>query len=142
LVPGVCSLRIPDIPNPCRIISPVDSLRSNQTDWDEESLWPTYTTLTDVEVVFRSLKSELGLWPIYHHKPVRSEGHLLLTVIAYPLVQVIRKRFKQRVTVTFRRGDGRTLHVRKAARVEPHQKVICDALGIDPAPGGVRKMMV
>ena len=29
-------------------------LRSNQTDWDEESLWRTYTTLTDVEAVFRS----------------------------------------------------------------------------------------
>ena len=39
-------------------------LRSNQTDWDEESLWRTYTTLTDVEAVFRSLKSELGLRPI------------------------------------------------------------------------------
>ena len=63
-------------------------LRSNQTDWDEESLWRTYTTLTDVEAVFRSLKSELGLRPIYHHKPLRSEGHLFLTVIAYQLVQV------------------------------------------------------
>ncbi len=135
-------------------------LRSNQTDWDEESLWRTYTTLTDVEAVFRSLKSELGLRPIYHHKPLRSEGHLFLTVIAYQLVQVIRKRLKQRgncsswttlrrilegqqrVTVTFRRGDGRTLHVRKATRAEPDQKAIYDALGIDPAPGGVRKMIV
>ena len=135
-------------------------LRSNQIDWDEESLWRTYTTLTDVEAVFRSLKSELGLRPIYHHKPVRSEGHLFLTVIAYQLVQVIRKRLKQRgdssswttlrrilegqqrVTVTFRRGDGRTLHVRKATRAETDQKAIYDALGIDPAPGGVRKMIV
>ena len=135
-------------------------LRSNQTDWDEESLWRTYTTLTDVEAVFRSLKSELGLRPIYHHKPLRSEGHLFLTVIAYQLVQVIRKRLKQRgeasswttlrrilegqqrVTVTFRRGDGRTLHVRKATRAEPDQKAIYDALGIDPVPGGVRKMIV
>ena len=135
-------------------------LRSNQTDWDEESLWRTYTTLTDVEAVFSSLKSELGLRPIYHHKPVRSEGHLFLTVIAYQLVQVIRKRLKQRgdpsswttlrrilegqqrVTVTFRRGDGRTLHVRKATRAETDQKAIYDALGIDPAPGGVRKMIV
>ncbi len=135
-------------------------LRSNQTDWDEESLWRTYTLLTDVEAVFRSLKSELGLRPIYHHKPVRSEGHLFLTVIAYQLAQVIRKRLKQRgndsswttlrgilegqqrVTVTFRRGDGRTLHVRKATRAEPDQKAIYDALGIDPAPGGVRKMIV
>ncbi len=135
-------------------------LRSNQTDWDEESLWRTYTTLTDVEAVFRSLKSELGLRPIYHHKPVRSEGHLFLTVIAYQLVQVIRKRLKQRgeasswttlrrilegqqrVTVTFRRKDGRTLHVRKATRAETDQKAIYDALGVDPSPGGVRKMIV
>ena len=49
---------------------------------------------------------------------------------------------QQRVTVTFRRGDGRTLHVRKATRAEPDQKAIYDALGIDPAPGGVRKMIV
>ncbi len=85
---------------------------------------------------------------------------MFLTVIAYQLVQVIRKRLKQRgnssswttlrrilegqqqVTVTFRRGDGRTLHVRKATRAEPDQKAIYDALGIDPAPGGVRKMIV
>ncbi len=135
-------------------------LRSNQTDWDEESLWRTYTLLTDVEAVFRSLKSELGLRPIYHHKPVRSEGHLFLTVIAYQLVQVIRKRLRQtgdtsswttlrrilegqqRVTATFRRKDGRTLHVRKATRAEPDQRAIYDALGVDPAPGGVRKMIV
>ena len=31
----------------------------------------TYVTLTDIEAVFRSLKSELGLRPIFHHKPIR-----------------------------------------------------------------------
>ena len=49
---------------------------------------------------------------------------------------------QQRVTVTFRRGDGRTLHVRKSTRAETDQKAIYDALGIDPAPGGVRKIIV
>ena len=39
-------------------------LRSNLTDWDEEALWRTYTMLTDLKSVFRSLKSELGLRPI------------------------------------------------------------------------------
>ena len=63
-------------------------LRSNQTDWDETTLWRTYFTLTDLEAVFRSLKSELGLRPIYHHKPIRTEGHLFITVLAYQLVQV------------------------------------------------------
>ena len=70
-------------------------LRSNQTDWDEETLWRTYVTLTDIEAVFRSLKSELGLRPIFHHKPIRAEGHLFITVIAYQLVQVIRRRLRQ-----------------------------------------------
>ena len=135
-------------------------LRSNQTDWDEETLWRTYVTLTDLEAVFRSLKSELGLRPIFHHKPIRAEGHLFITVIAYQLVQLIRRRLReagehaswntvrrilegrQRITATFRRADGRTLHVRKATRAEPPQQAIHDALGIDPAPGTTRKTIV
>ena len=135
-------------------------LRSSETDWDEATLWRTYFTLTDLEAVFRSLKSELGLRPIYHHKPIRADGHLFITVIAYQLVQVIRTRLRQagdnaswttlrrildaqqRVTATFRRTDGRTLHVRKATRAEPPQQAIYDALGIDATPGGIRKTVV
>ena len=135
-------------------------LRSSETDWDEATLWCTYFTLTDLEAVFRSLKSELGLRPIYHHKPIRADGHLFITVIAYQLVQVIRTRLRQagenaswitlrrilegqqRITATFRRGDGRTLHVRKATRAEPPQQAIYDALGVDPEPGGIRKTIV
>ena len=135
-------------------------LRSSETDWDEATLWRTYFTLTDLEAVFRSLKSELGLRPIYHHKPIRADGHLFITVIAYQLVQVIRARLRQagenaswtmlrrildaqqRVTATFRRTDGRTLHVRKATRAEPPQQAIYDALGIDATPGGIRKTVV
>ena len=70
-------------------------LRSSETDWDEETLWRTYFMLTDCEAVFRSLKSELGLRPIYHHTPLRAEGHLFITGIAYQLVQVIRTRLRQ-----------------------------------------------
>jgi len=110
--------------------------------------------------VFRSLKSELGLRPIDHHKPIRAEGHLFITVIAYQLVQVIRTRLRhasenaswttlrrilegqQRITATFRRGDGRTLHVRKATRAEPPQQALYDALGVDAQPGGIRKTIV
>ena len=74
-------------------------LRSNETDWSEERLWRTYTLLTDLEAVFRALKSELGLRPIHHRTPRRAEGHLFITVIAYQLVQVIRRRLAER-------GDG------------------------------------
>ena len=135
-------------------------LRTNIADWDDAALWRTYTTLTDLEAVFRSLKSELGLRPIHHRKPVRAEGHLFITVVAYQAVQVIRRRLaaageraswttlrdilggQQRVTATFRRADGRTLHVRTATVAEPAQKAIHDALGIDPHPGGTRRTVV
>ena len=61
--------------------------RVNETGWDEATLWRTYLTLTDLEAVFRSLKSEFGLRPIYHHKPILADGHPFITVIAYQLVQ-------------------------------------------------------
>ncbi len=80
-------------------------------------------------------------------------------MLAYQLVQVIRRRLRehgehaswrtvrsilagqQRVTATFRRADGRTLHVRKATEAEPAQRAIYDALGADPAPGGIRTVL-
>lgn len=46
----------------------VNQLRTNQIDWDEEQLWRRYTMLSDLEMVFRSLKSELGMRPVYHRK--------------------------------------------------------------------------
>jgi hypothetical protein len=107
-------------------------LRSNETTWGAETLWHTYTMLTDLEAVFRGLKSELGLRPVFHQKADRTEGHLFITVLAYQLVQAIRGKLEaagehtswarlrevlsvqQRVTATFQQRDGRTLHVRKA----------------------------
>jgi len=135
-------------------------LRSNETSWDAEQMWRTYTMLTDLEAVFRSLKSELGLRPVFHHQENRVDGHLFITVLAYQFVQIIRRRLKERgscdrwhtlreilgsqcrVTATFRRADGRILHVRKATRAEPEALAIYQALNINPAPGGIVKMIV
>ena len=135
-------------------------LRSNETTWDAEKLWHTYTMLTDLEAVFRGLKSELGLRPMYHHKEERTAGHLFITVLAYQLVQAIRRKLEaagetiswtrlreilsvqRRVTATFQQRDGHTLHVRKATVAEPALRRIYDALGIDASPGGVQRLMV
>ena len=73
----------------------VYSLRSNGLDWYADAKWKTYSMLTDVESVFRSLKSELGLRPIYHHKERRADGHLFISVIAYQAIQVLRTRMAQ-----------------------------------------------
>ncbi len=116
--------------------------------------------LTDLESVFRSLKGELGLRPVFHHKEERSDGHLFITVLAYQFVQVIRQHLRRkgisdrwstlrktlagqcRVTATFRRADDRVLHVRKTTRAEPEQRLIYQALAINSNPGGVKKMIV
>ena len=128
-------------------------LRTNWDAPDEVVLWRTYTMLTDLEAVFRSLKSELGLRPVYHQKTERVSGHLFVTVLAYHLVHNIRRRLKEkkihsswetlrkqlasqsRVTTTMNKEDGRTIHVRKSTNPEPAQKVIYDALKIACSPG-------
>ena len=133
-------------------------LRSNILDLDAETLWRSYVTLTDVEAVFRSLKSELGLRPIFHHKPHRADGHLFISVIAYQAVQVLRTRMKRAgasdswssirhalrplMRTTFTCKDGRTLHVRKTALCDDQQAVLYHAMGIAPPPRNVRKTVV
>lgn len=132
-------------------------LRTNAAAWDEATLWRTYTMLTDLEAVFRCLKSELGLRPVFHRKTERVSGHLFISVLAYHLVHTIRFQLKaagihlswegirrelagqDRVTVTFKRADGKTLHIRKATRAEPRQQAIYDALGISDRPGRTEK---
>jgi transposase len=134
-------------------------LRSNEMDWDAEKLWRTYTMLTDLESVFRSLKSELGLRPVYHSKENRVDGHLFITVLAYQCVQVLRVQLKaagindrwamlretlsvqRRVTASFRQRDGRTLNVRKSTNAEPDLMKIYRAIGVTPSPGGTKKLI-
>ena len=50
--------------------------------------------LTDLEAVFRSLKSELGLRPIYHQIEKRVNGHIFITLLAYHVVQTLRTQLK------------------------------------------------
>ena len=134
-------------------------LRSNELTWDEARLWRTYTMLTDLESVFRSLKSELGLRPVFHSKESRSDGHLFITVLAYQCVQAIRATLKkagindswsqlrhtllvqQRVTASLRRKDGQTIHLRKSTLAEPELMAIYQTLQINPAPGGTKKLI-
>jgi transposase len=115
--------------------------------------------LTDLEAVFRSLKGELGLRPIFHSKEERSDGHLFITVLAYQFVQAIRQRLsahgihdswsglrevlsvQRRLTASFVQKDGRTLHVRKTTRPEPDLLRLYEALGLAHQPGGVRKLI-
>lgn len=60
-------------------------LRTNLTDHDPEKLWRQYIQLTEVEAVFRTLKSELNLRPIFHRIQRRVEAHILIAFLGYCL---------------------------------------------------------
>ena len=135
-------------------------LRTNQENWDEAALWKTYTMLTDLEAVFRSLKSELGLRPVHHHIADRVTGHLFITVLAYHLVHAIRYRLghhgindswttlrnillpHNRVTVSMQCKNGDTVHVRKSVQPDPDQHKIYSLLGVKNHPGDVVKTTI
>jgi len=129
-------------------------LRTTLIDLEDATLWRIYSMLTNLEAVFRSLKTDLGLRPVYHQIERRVEGHLFISLIAYCVVHTMRTRLKPlgiadswdtirktlsnqvRLTVTMQRRDNKTLHVRKASRPGPAQQKICDALRLTPNPGG------
>jgi len=135
-------------------------LRTTLIDLDDATLWRTYTMLTNLESVFRSLKTDLGLRPVYHQVERRVEGHLFISVLAYHFVHAIRLQLKaqgvddaweslretlagqQRITTTLQRRDGRAVHVRKATRPEPHQQKILEILDLPANPGGTHRAVI
>lgn len=44
--------------------------------WELARLWQHYLQLTEIEAVFRDLKSDLAIRPIYHQKDSRIEAHI------------------------------------------------------------------
>ena len=127
-------------------------LKTNVMDLTTAQLWQTYIMLTDLEAVFRSLKSELGLRPIFHQTDRRTEGHLFITVLAYQVVQVVRTvlrqkgitwswntirnilSFQRRATTTQTLKEGGAVHTRVTSDPEADQREIYQALGIPPRP--------
>jgi hypothetical protein len=69
-------------------------LRTNLSADNPALLWRCYMQLVFVEEAFRTLKGDLGLRPIYHHKPERIEAHLFVAFLAYCLSITLRQRLK------------------------------------------------
>jgi len=135
-------------------------LRTNIPDWSEAQLWSTYIMLTEIEATFRSLKTDLGLRPVYHHKEDRVTGHLFITLLAYHLVHTLRYQLKQqgihlswdsirnlmstqqRITITLPTDDHKTIHLRITTQAEARQKQLYAALSIKPDPIGKCKTII
>ena len=135
-------------------------LRTNIPNWPDEQLWTTYIMLTEIEATFRSLKTELGLRPVYHQKEERVTGHLFITLLAYHLVHTLRYQLKQqgihlswdsirsimstqqRITITLPTDANKMIHLRTTTKAEVRQKQIYDALNIKPDLIGKYKTII
>src|SRR5713101_6267366 len=67
-------------------------LRSNLTAEDPAVLWTRYVQLTQIESVFRCLKSELSIRPIHHQLEHRADAHILLAFLGYCLQDTLKNR--------------------------------------------------
>jgi transposase len=69
-------------------------LRTNLSREAPETLWRQYLQLTEVENVFRTLKSALNLRPIWHRIQSRVEAHILVAFLGYCLWVCLKQKLK------------------------------------------------
>ena len=107
-----------------------------------------YWTLSDVEATFRTLKSELGLRPVYHRTLPRIRAHLFISVLAYQAAnylrlkmrsngerrswQTIRRRLANinRITTEMTDADGDRIQVRQNTHPDALQRKLLSAMGV------------
>jgi transposase len=124
-------------------------LRSNLAGEDPAVLWDRYVQLTQVEAAFKTMKSELGLRPIYHQVEQRVEAHILVAFLAYCLTVTLRQRLQalapgltpkavleklaaiQMLDVCFPTTDGRWLIMPRYTQPTPEQQVLLHTLKLD-----------
>jgi len=123
-------------------------LRSNLTAEDPAVLWTRYVQLTQIESVFRSLKSELRVRPIYHQLEHRADAHVLIAFLAYCLQVTLKNRLLihapgltpaavleklatiQMVEVWIPMLDGRWLVLPRHTQPEPDVRALLDQIRI------------
>jgi len=70
-------------------------LRYTNNTISESDIWDVYNMTRDVEAVFRCLKTGLKVRPIHHQKDKYIEPHIWLGIMAYQIVNYIRKGLKE-----------------------------------------------
>lgn len=124
-------------------------LRSNLAGEDPAVLWDRYVQLTQVEAAFKTMKSELGLRPIYHQVQPRVEAHILVAFLAYCLTVTLRQRLQalapgltpkavleklaaiQMLDVCFPTTDGRWLIMPRYTQPSPEQQILLHPLKLN-----------
>ena len=134
-------------------------LRYTKTAVSEDNIWQVYNLTRDVEAVFRCLKTDLDIRPIYHQVDKYIEPHIWMGIIAYQIVNYIRvalndssinyswstivqkMRSMQSSIVTINNTTNGKVYVKLCTRPTKDQTAIFDALNFKHRPF-VRKTKV
>jgi len=121
-------------------------LRTNLTDRTPQALWKMYVQLTEVESVFRVLKSELGVRPIWHWVGRRVEAHVMVAFLGYCLWVCLKQKLRAvaprltpwqlldqfrrivQVEVWFKLRSGGAICLLRITQPEPAQMALLDQL--------------
>ena len=131
-------------------------IRTNLYEDDPGKLWEQYIQLTEVEAAFRTLKSEVGLRPVYHWIELRVEAHVMLAFLAYAMWVCLKWKLKavaaglsprqvielfrsiQLVEVWFDTLDNRRICLPRITIPQPEHQAVLDqikwSLPVQPPP--------
>ena len=123
-------------------------LRTNLKGDRAEELWTKYIQLTEAEAVFRALKSELAIRPIFHQLERRVKAHVLVAFLGYALWVTLKHLLRRRpielspsrvlailstvqsADIVLPTTDGREIRLRRVTTPTAEQKTILDHLGM------------
>ena len=124
-------------------------LRTNLGEKDPAQLWQFYIQLVEIEAVFKTMKDDLQLRPIFHQLEGRIEAHIFVAFLAYCLHVTLRARLKplapglmpravldklaavQMLDVQFPTTDGRTLIMSRYTELNADQKMLVKQLNLN-----------
>lgn len=122
-------------------------LRTNLADRSPEGLWRMYVQLTEVEAVFRALKSDLAIRPIWHWVGPRVEAHVMVAFLGYCLWVCLKQQLKAaapalspwqlldqfkrilQVEVWFKLREGGAICLPRITQPEPAQAMLLHQMG-------------
>jgi hypothetical protein len=134
-------------------------LRTSLNDKDR-ILWDSYNTIRDLEAVFRILKTDLDMRPIFHQKDENTMAHLHLAILAYWVVNTLRHQLKKEginyqwneivrimntqkvVTTTVQHICDQIILIRRCSEQKEKVKMIYQALKFKQTPFKKKKVVV
>ena len=127
-------------------------LRTTQTGKEAVELWQQYMLQCNIEQVFKELKSDLSIRPVYHHKEERVDAHIFVAFMSYCLQATLRQKLRnnasgltsqavletlsriEMLNVSIPTQDGRTLQMQRYTEPEMEHQLILEKLHLNLPP--------